>query len=108
LPYKYLPYNNSANLNKIPFLTIHKSLDVNALSTDPSFGSNMQGTEMVSQPSERGLGQQDRLHGILNKLYPNSLVHGLEQSLEKGKLGESPVIPTTSKSLSVLNIIKYK
>lgn len=125
LPYKYLPYNNSANLNKIPSLTIHKSLDVNALSTDPSFASNMHSTEMLSEGSlpalsssvsygggERGgLGKvrpEDSLQGILNKLYPNSLVHGLDQSLEKEKLAENPILLTSSKSLSILNIIKYK
>ena len=102
LPYKYLPYNNTANLNKIPSLTIHKSLDVNALSTDPSFESN------IASIARTEVGQEDRLHGILNKLYPNSLVHGLGQSLEKEKLGVNPILLTSSKSLSVLNIIKYK
>ena len=114
LPYKYLPYNNATNLNEIPALTIHKSLDVKGLSTDPSFGSNMPNKKVVSE---------DSLDGVLNTLYPSSLVHGLGQPrlysvgsvsksgiqrLEKEKLGENPLILTQSKSLSVLNLIKYK
>jgi len=62
----------------------------------------------IASIARTGLGQEDRLHGILNKLYPNSLIHGLGESLEKEKLGENPILLTSSKSLSVLNIIKYK
>jgi len=128
LPYEYISHNNAASLNKLQTLTIHKSLDVNK--------------ELRSLSEEKNKFRlnwsEDRLDGVLNKLYPYSLTHnfsrqtvrkelkdqgsGAEQLSKNlksitlvGKQNQTSLLTETNseglalpKNLSVLNIIKYK
>lgn len=123
LPYKYLLNNNSADLNQLQSLNIYNSLDIHTL----------------SEKKNKSYSFEDRLHGVLDKLYPFSLAHdfssfnkqdldyklgenlnnrslnvysGLAHSsfpdTEKEKLTKNSNFTISNKSLSVLNIIKYK
>lgn len=108
LPYEYLPHNRTSNVNKLQPLTIHKSLDLNIL-TEGSKKNKV----ILPKSSE------DKLDGVLNKLYPSSFVHhyspfskkitghtqGSDLNRKNQKLDEKSSL---MKSLSVLNIIKYK
>jgi len=121
LPSEYLSLDRLANYNKLPSLTIHKTLNVNDLSNKNDFG-------VESKLTEKNL-DKDPLDVVLNKLYPYSFVtaanhnsfhyeNKLDSSEEKPnslqlilnlpKKSTSLTDTALSKNLKILNLIKYK
>ena len=115
LPSEYLSYDRLAGFNKLPSLTIHKSLNVNDLSKKADYGV------------ESKLTEKDPLSLVLNKLYPYSFVtfagtlaedassdsndnfdHIKERSNNLQKEAGIDTNSALSKSLKILNIIRYK
>ena len=116
LPSEYLSYDRLADFNKLPSLTIHKSLNVNDLSQKTNYGVDSK------------LIEKDPLNLVLNRLYPYSFVTfagtlAKDDSFDSIVKKEDPMKERAnnlqkksgiesnsalSKSLKILNIIRYK
>ena len=135
LPYKYYSNNNAANLNKLQNLNVHKALDINSSAIlswplgeektkfNPHNGQekNIFFSSPLTHEPERydGSMSEDRLHVVLNKLYPHTLARNFSLP-EKKKTFLLPTKPLLvdkeniffsspqAKNISVLNIIRYK
>jgi len=117
LPYKYISNNNTANLNKLQNLSIYNTLDVNSelglLKASPkkqnksTFSAQEKNLEFAD--SRVSGSSEDRLHAVLNKLYPNSLAHNFNhaESLNIDSK-QSDLNAPLAKTMSVLNTIRYK
>ena len=127
LPYKYISNNNAANLNKLQTLSIYNSLDVNSELGSLEASPKKQNKSIISlaRAGEKNFefansltfgSSEDRLHVVLNKLYPNSLAHSFSkdssfnndaEGLNTNSNGPALAGPL-AKSMSVLNTIRYK
>ena len=135
MPYEYYSNNNAANLNKLQNLNVHKSLDINSsailrwplgeekIKFNPHNGQEKNiffASPLTNEPGGLvGSMSEDRLHVILNKLYPHSLARSFSLREKKKTFllpSKRPLVDKENiffsspqaKNISVLNIIRYK